>query len=389
MSRLAPDPAAVPLAVYVHVPFCAAKCPYCDFNSHVRSHVDETAYTDAVLAELAARAPEAGDRRPVSVFFGGGTPSLLSPAFFERVLTTLDRRLGLASRTEITLEANPGSAEAARFAGYRAAGVNRLSLGVQSLDDRLLGHLGRIHDAAEARAAVAAAREAGFANLSTDLMFGLPEQTPEGAVAELEALLALNPEHIALYELTLEPGTPFGAQPPAGLPDDDSAADGEAALRARLAAAGFRHYEVSNHARPGYACRHNLNYWTFGDYLGLGAGAHGKLTTPNGVRRYANRARPEAYTEGVAASAAEAEARWLEDGDGVAEFALNALRLETGAGPGLFAARTGLDPARLAAGQQRARARGLLAAGAALRPTERGRTFRNELIGEFLTEAEP
>lgn len=385
MTRLAPAPAAVPLAVYVHVPFCAAKCPYCDFNSHVREHLDEAAYSEAVLAELDRRLPEAGGRRPLSVFFGGGTPSLLSPAFFERVLTALDQRLGLAG-AEITLEANPGSAEAARFAGYRAAGINRLSLGVQSLSDDHLATLGRIHDAAEGRAAIAAAREAGFTNLSTDLMFALPGQDPEQAEAEIAELLTFGPEHIACYELTLEPGTPFGAHPPAGLPDADTTADGETALRARLAAAGYAHYEVSNHARPGFACRHNLNYWTFGDYLGLGAGAHGKLTSAAGVRRYANRARPEAYVA-TAHTDPEAEAHWLTTGDGVAEFALNALRLESGAGPALFAARTGLHPARLASGQERAAARGLLTPGRALRPTERGRAFRNELIGEFLEEA--
>jgi oxygen-independent coproporphyrinogen-3 oxidase len=385
MTWLQPDPAHVPLAVYVHVPFCAAKCPYCDFNSHVRGRIDEAAYTRAVLAELKTRLPEAGGRRPVSVFFGGGTPSLLSPAFYERVLAALDEGLGLSGPREISLEANPGSAEAARFAGYRAAGVNRLSLGIQSLDDERLRRLGRIHDAGEARAAMAAAREAGFANLSTDLMFALPGQTPTQAQAELAELLSFRPEHVALYELTLEPGTPYGERQPAGLPGPDTAADSEAALRQRLAEAGYVHYEVSNHARPGHPCRHNLNYWTFGDYLGLGAGAHGKLTTPAGVRRYANRARPEAYIA-AAQRPPEAESRWLTATDGLGEFALNALRLEAGAGPGLFAARTGLSPQRLGAARQRAQDRGLLHGGPALRPTERGRAFRDELIGEFLEE---
>jgi oxygen-independent coproporphyrinogen-3 oxidase len=383
----------VPLAAYVHVPYCLKKCPYCDFNSHAASRhkaggeLPERDYLTAIEHELTQWAPRAKGRAPVSVFFGGGTPSLFSPAFFEGVLAALDRHLGLAADCEITLEANPGAAEAERFAGYRAAGINRLSIGVQSLDDDRLTELGRVHSAAEARAAVAAARDAGFDDLNLDLMFGLPGQAPAEAGADLEALLALAPEHVAMYQLTIEPGTVFAARPPT-LPDPDAVADAEVGLRRRLAAAGFDHYEVSNHGRPGHHCRHNRNYWAFGDYLGLGAGAHGKLSTAEGILRTRNYAGPAAYLAGAGNGAATAEAHFLDRTDAVAEFALNALRLNAGVDVQLFTARTGLPAAALGAPRQRAEALGLLTPEPdQLAPTERGRAFLNDLVDLFL-EAE-
>ena len=382
-----PAPEGVPLGVYVHVPYCLKKCPYCDFNSHARDgELPEAAYTEAIRREIRRWAPQAHGRPAASVFFGGGTPSLFTPAFFAAVLDELHAHIGLAPDCEITLEANPGASEAERFAGYRAAGVNRLSIGVQSLTDAHLAALGRVHSADEARAAAAQARQAGFADLNLDLMFGLPGQTPEQAVADLDGLLALAPDHIALYQLTLEPNTVFWARPPT-LPDEDGLADTEAALRSRLAQAGFRHYEVSNHARPGRECRHNRNYWEFGDYLGLGAGAHGKLTTPAGVMRTRNYAGPEAYLERAAAGEATAESRSLGADDLVAEFALNAFRLNEAVPHALFRERTGLPAAALAPPARRAAAAGLLQpADDQLEPTERGRAFLNDLVGIFLTE---
>ena len=384
-DRPRPNPAAVPLAVYVHVPYCLKKCPYCDFNSHTaKGPLPEADYLAALERELAQWAPRTADRRAGSVFFGGGTPSLLSPSFYARVLAALEERMGLTPDCEVTLEANPGAAEAERFRGYREAGINRLSIGVQSLDDDRLAELGRVHSATEARAAVASARAAGFANLNLDLMFGLPGQAPEEAGDDLAALLALGPEHVALYQLTIEPGTVFAARPPA-LPDFDAVADAEEGLRARLAAAGFDHYEVSNHARPGHQCGHNRNYWEFGDYLGLGAGAHGKLTTAEGILRTRNYAGPDAYLARAAEGAATAEATFLDAADAAGEFALNALRLHEGVGLARFTERTGLAPAAIAAPRRRAEELGLLAPDPdRLAPTARGRAFLNDLVGLFL-----
>ncbi|MEF8792495.1 radical SAM family heme chaperone HemW [Thiohalorhabdus sp.] len=384
-ARPIPDPNGVPLGMYVHIPYCLRKCPYCDFNSHAaKGTLPEADYLAALERELDRWAPGAGGRRAVSVFFGGGTPSLMAPDFYAQVLARLEDRIGLAGDCEITLEANPGASEAARFARYRTAGINRLSIGVQSLDDGRLGDLGRIHSADDARAAVDAARQAGFNHLNLDLMFGLPGQASADAIDDLEALLALGPEHVALYQLTLEPGTVFAARPPE-LPDSDTVADTEEALRGRLAQAGFGHYEVSNHARTGYECRHNRNYWQFGDYLGLGAGAHGKLTTPDGILRTRNYAGPDAYMAGAAEGGTTAEATFLDTGDAVGEFALNALRLQEGVPVTLFRERTGLDSGHLSGPRGRAEALGLLDSDPQrLAPTERGRAFLNDLVGLFL-----
>ena len=335
--------AAIPLAVYVHLPWCVRKCPYCDFNSHrAPKTLPEQAYTDALLADWAlARA--ADPRAITSVFFGGGTPSLFSAQSIGRILDALAAGPGLSPDCEITLEANPGTTERHRFADLRATGVNRLSLGVQSLDDACLAALGRIHGAAEAKAAVADARAAGFEDLNCDLMFGLPGQTPAGATADVDALIALDPEHISYYQLTLEPGTPFHKTPPERA-DDDALADMFEAGRARLAAAGYAQYEVSAWARPGARCRHNDNYWRFGDYFGIGAGAHGKLTAADGrIQRQARLRWPAGYMTAAGSPRAIAESRVLDAAEIRFECLLNGLRRRAGLSRNDYATRTGLS----------------------------------------------
>ena len=378
--------ATVPLALYVHIPWCVRKCPYCDFNSHApRAAIDQEGYVDALLRDLdhdLAGLDAAGRGAGlVSVFIGGGTPSLFEPAAIGRLLDGVAARLHLDAAAEVTLEANPGTAEAKRFAGYRAAGVNRVSLGVQSLDDVSLAALGRIHGAAEARAAFAMARQAGFDNINLDLMYGLPKQSSAGALQDLGALVELGPEHVSWYQLTLEPNTLFHHRPPP-LPDDDALADIADAGQALLAAAGYRRYEISAYARDARCARHNLNYWEFGDYLGIGAGAHGKLTTQDGVVRRTTKPRgPEAYLSGVGSGAGS---RVLARDDLVAEFFLNAMRLVDGVPVACFAQRTGLALEQVSAAVARARALGLMADDPArLRPTALGLRFLNDLVALF------
>jgi oxygen-independent coproporphyrinogen-3 oxidase len=377
---------AIPLALYVHVPWCVRKCPYCDFNSHtLRGELDEARYLAALLADLTADTPTAAGRSVRTVFIGGGTPSLVSGRFVGRLLEAVAERLGLAPDAEITLEANPGTAEAARFRDYRAAGVNRLSIGVQSFADAQLAALGRIHGRAEALAAVELARRAGFDNLNLDLMHGLPGQTTGAALADLETALALAPEHLSWYQLTVEPNTAFATAPPGGLPDEDLAWEIQDAGLARLAAAGLRHYEVSAHARPGRECRHNLNYWEFADYLGIGAGAHGKLTRADGAieRRWKAR-HPADYQARAAAGTAVGGTALLGPDDLALEFAMNALRLAEGVPLALYPARTGQPVAALAAPVARAVALGLLEPDSErFAPTPLGWRFLNRLVGLF------
>jgi oxygen-independent coproporphyrinogen-3 oxidase len=380
-----PAPARLPLSLYAHFPWCLRKCPYCDFNSHaLRGPLDEAAYLRALRADLAQDLPMASGRRIGSVFLGGGTPSLASARFVGDLLAAVDRLAGLEAGAEITLEANPGAADTARFAGYRAAGVNRLSIGVQSFDDRALAALGRVHGRREAVAAAEAARAAGFDNLNLDLMYALPGQDGRGALADLEAAIALAPEHLSWYQLTIEPNTAFARAPPP-LPDEEVAAEIQDAGLARLAEAGYARYEVSAFARPGRRCRHNLNYWAFGDYLGIGAGAHGKLTLADGriLRRHKPR-HPAAFLADAGSVAGIAGEDALGPDDLDVEFAMNALRLVDGVPLSLYAERTGLDPARLAASIARAGALGLLAADPdRLAPTPLGLQFLNRLIGLF------
>lgn len=372
-----------PLGLYIHIPWCVRKCPYCDFNSHRAPEVlPENEYVEALLCDLAAQAPRAGRRDVQTVFIGGGTPSLFSGQAIGRLLEGVASLLPLAADAEITLEANPGTAEAGRFADYRAAGVNRLSIGVQSFDDQKLRALGRIHDRAEVLAAAAMARDAAFDNLNLDLMYGLPGQSLAQAMADLEAGIALAPEHLSWYQLTLEPNTLFHHAPPAALPDEDALGDIMDAGLERLAAAGYRQYEISAHARRGRMARHNLNYWQFGDYLGIGAGAHGKLTAPDGV--VCRLSRPRHPRDYLADPAAKGGERLLSRDDLVVEFFLNVLRLADGVPVELFEARTGLSLATVEGQLDEARGRGLLDPDPRwLRPTPQGLCFLNDLLEVF------
>lgn len=377
---------SAPLSVYVHIPWCVRKCPYCDFNSHaLREAIPEARYLDALEQDLVDALPSVWGRQVSSIFIGGGTPSLFSPEAIDRLLTTLRTLLPLAPMAEITLEANPGTFESARFRAYGTAGVTRLSLGIQSFNAEHLRALGRIHDAEEARAAAESAL-ALFEAVNFDLMYALPGQTLAQARADLEAAIRLRPPHLSAYHLTLEPNTPFAASPPA-LPDDDLAADMQRQAEEMLAAAGYEHYETSAFARPGYACRHNLNYWSFGDYLGLGAGAHGKLTFHDRIERQARVKHPKAYMEAVFSSPAAhiAETRVLSRDERVFEFMMNALRLNAGFDPRLFEARTGLSICAAEPGLLEAQRRGLLERELhVIRPSATGRRFLNDLLQLFL-----
>lgn len=373
-----------PLSLYVHIPWCLRKCPYCDFNSHQSSgSAPEAAYLTACLHDL----DQELDRLPAgtvsSIFIGGGTPSLVSGAGIASLLDGLRRRLILAGDAEVTLEANPGASDARRFAAYREAGVNRLSIGVQSLDAANLRALGRIHDPAEARAAVAAARQGGFDNLNLDLMYALPHQDLDAARRDLERLIDLEPEHLSYYQLTLEPNTAFAHAPPT-LPDSDLSADMQEQGIVLLSAAGYGRYEVSAYARTGRRCRHNLNYWSFGDYIGIGAGAHGKRTQAGGVERLARRRSPTAYMDAVAAGNALSSRRVLMPLDLRLELALNAFRLCQGFPERLFAERAGADAAMVEPALARAESLGLLERkdGWAA-PTELGMRFTNDLVQLF------
>jgi oxygen-independent coproporphyrinogen-3 oxidase len=383
--------AAPPLSLYVHLPWCVRKCPYCDFNSHAvpARGVPEAAYLAALLDDLEYAAPVAAGRPLVSIFFGGGTPSLFSAESVGRIVERAVQRLGAAADLEVTLEANPGTVERGRFAAYRAAGVNRVSLGAQSFSDRHLAALGRIHARDETLAAVDELRAAKLDNFNLDLMYALPQQSVEEALADLEQAIVLEPPHLSHYQLTLEPGTAFEKRPPR-LPDDDSAYEMQLACQQRLAAAGYRHYEVSAYARAGLECRHNLNYWRFGDYLGIGAGAHGKVTdTARGrVVRTARVKQPGRYLAAAQPAARLEEVREVPPGDLAFEFCLNALRLDEGFGVESFESRTGQPWSAIAGPVAGAVSKGLLEAapGGRWTPTELGTRFLNDLQAMFLPE---
>ncbi|KAB7624419.1 radical SAM family heme chaperone HemW [Alkalilimnicola sp. S0819] len=376
-----------PLGLYVHLPWCVRKCPYCDFNSHaLRGELPSDDYVDALLRDLDYEAASAEGRPVETVFFGGGTPSLFPAEAIARFMDGLRARVPLAADAEITLEANPGAFEQARFEGFRAAGINRLSIGVQSFHGEQLHALGRVHGAEEALGAVAAARAAGFDNINLDLMYALPGQNRAQALADVEQAIALAPEHLSHYQLTLEPGTAFAARPPR-LPDPDEAWAIQEACQARLAEAGYQHYEISAYARPGRRARHNLNYWLFGDYLAVGAGAHGKLSDA-GSERITRRTRlrlPRAWQQAAGGPQALAEEREVSREDRVLEFMLNALRLTEGFPRELMLARTGLASEDFAAPLAQARARGWLAIeNGHIRPTTEGLNWLNDLQALFL-----
>ena len=374
----APTFLSVPLSLYIHWPWCVRKCPYCDFNSH-ESVPQEASYLDALITDLEAALPAIWGRPIVSVFIGGGTPSLMSGTTVDALLAALRMRLPLLPGAEITLEANPGTVEADRFAAYRDAGVNRLSLGIQSFDDRKLAALGRIHSGIEARRAIDIAL-AHFDRVNLDLMVALPEQTIKEARHDIATAIATGVSHISAYHLTLEPNTAFFHAPPP-LPDEDLAADMLEMVESELVAVGFEHYETSAFAKPGQKCHHNLNYWSFGDYLGIGAGAHSKISDHEGIRREARPRHPKDYFADPLARNWQPVA--AEDLPG--EFMMNALRLTDGVPLTWFGERTGLSLVTIEKSALAGQQQGLLeVADGRLRPTALGRRFLNRLIGLFL-----
>jgi putative oxygen-independent coproporphyrinogen III oxidase len=371
------------LSLYIHVPWCVRKCPYCDFNSHARrGDLPEQAYLGALLEDLESDLSLADGRQIQTVFIGGGTPSLMSPAFYRALFTEIRKRLDLHPDVEITLEANPGTVETGRFQGFREAGINRLSVGVQSFDDAQLQPLGRIHDSRAATAAVQAAHRVGFDRVNIDLMYGLPQQTPVEAMADLQQALDLGVDHISWYQLTLEPNTEFYSRPPI-LPDDDLIGEVADTGQALLEGAGFQGYEISAWARPGQACRHNLNYWQFGDYLALGAGAHGKITDPRqqSVIRYWKTRQPEAYLGRIGSRTAGHQVIAPEDMP--LEFMMNALRLAEGVTEATYPERTGLPLEDLAGILNTLRSEGWLTRDR-LAPTAKGRRYLNALLEHFV-----
>ena len=378
-----------PLSLYVHLPWCLKKCPYCDFNSHEnKDGIPETRYLDALRADLESALPLVWGRRVISVFIGGGTPSLFSPLGIERLIADVRALLPLEPNCEITLEANPGTFERDRFRGYRAAGVTRLSVGVQSFDDAKLASLGRVHDGAQARAALAEASES-FETFNLDLMYALPGQTLAELHSDVDTALSFAPPHLSIYHLTIEPNTFFANHPP-NLPGDDTAADMMDALVQRTAAAGLPRYEVSAFARPGHRCRHNLNYWQFGDYLGIGAGAHGKLSFPHRVLRQVRWREPSAYMANALAGKAVSNEEEVSRKALPFEFMLNALRLREGFALSDFTARTGLPVSSVEPALQLAVDRGLIEMEEQaplerwVRPSPRGFDFLTDLQSLFL-----
>lgn len=379
-----------PLSLYVHLPWCLAKCPYCDFNSHAvpaMGGLPEQRYLDALMADLESALPQVWGRPVVSVFIGGGTPSLITPLGIERLLGDIRARLPLEPGCEITLEANPGSFERERFKSFRAAGVTRLSIGVQSFDDGMLRQLGRVHDAAQARAAIAEA-QAAFDTFNIDLMYALPGQTLAHLQADLDEALSFAPPHLSIYHLTIEANTRFASAPPAGLPDDDLASDMLDLITERTQSLGLKRYEVSAFAREGHRCAHNQNYWHFGDYLGIGAGAHGKLSYPHRVVRQVRWREPNTYMERALAGQAMSNDEEVARAQLPFEYMLNALRLREGFALADFSARTGLPPSSIETALQQAEARGLVERNFShVRPTARGFDFLSDLQALFLADA--
>ena len=383
--------ASLPLTLYVHMPWCVRKCPYCDFNSHqLKSAAPSGDYIDALIRDFEAELPDLGGRPIEAIFFGGGTPSLFAPDAFARLLEAFASRGRIVGDAEVTLEANPGTIERGRFAGYRAAGINRVSLGAQTFAPHALARLGRIHSPEDTYRAVDELRAAGLDNFNLDLMYALPEQTLDEALEDVRRACALLPAHISHYQLTLEPGTVFHNRPPP-LPDEDVAFRMQTECEGVLAQNGFEQYEVSAYARDGARCRHNLNYWRFGDYVGIGAGAHGKITAslPHGVHRTEKARQPRTYLEqlggGTPGTGRGGERKAVAAGDLPFEFVLNALRLNEGFALADFESRTGLDASAVEPGLRSALARGLVEfAAPRWRASGLGRRFLNDLQAGFL-----
>ena len=375
-----------PLGLYIHLPWCERKCPYCDFNSHETTDIPEALYIDTLLQDLRGGLATVQGRTVQTLFIGGGTPSLFSAVAIQRLLQEISALLPLSPDLEATMESNPGSAEADKFIGFREAGINRLSLGIQSFDDAQLETLGRIHNSDQARAAIEFAGQAGFNSFNIDLMHGLPGQSQAGAETDLRSALAYNPAHLSWYQLTIEPNTVFHNRPPL-LPVEEELADIQDHGERLLADAGYRQYEVSAYSKPGFSCRHNRNYWAFGDYLGIGAGAHGKITYGDGrIERYAKTRQPEAY---LAAGPGKftASRRVLQRGEITGEFMLNVLRLNEGFTLDHFTARTGIDAKTLEPQLESLSQRGLLEQdGKDVRATEVGRRFLDSIVAEFFSD---
>jgi putative oxygen-independent coproporphyrinogen III oxidase len=375
-----------PLSLYIHLPWCVRKCPYCDFNSHAVGEVlPEESYVDALLRDLEFDLPRVWGRRLQNIFLGGGTPSLFSAQAMDRLLSGIRARIPVNAQAEITLEANPGTAEQARFHGYREAGINRLSIGAQSFDDGCLEQLGRIHCSEEAANAVAMAKTAGFENINLDLMFALPGQTKASALADVRQAVELAPTHISYYQLTLEPNTAFYHEPPQ-VPQEDAAWEIQQQGKDQLAAAGFVQYETSAYAKADRQCAHNLNYWQFGDYLGIGAGAHGKITdaAQQSVTRLAKRRNPKDYMAMAGDASCIQGERMLAPEDRVLEFMMNALRLTEGFPLALFPQHAGMPAQALQEPLHSAQDKGLLLIeNEGIRPTEKGQQFLNDLLGLF------
>jgi len=384
-SGVVPPP---PLSLYVHLPWCVRKCPYCDFNSHEqRGGLDEAGYIDTLLADLESALPQVWGRSVQTVFLGGGTPSLFSPEAIDRLLAGIRARVILLAGAEVTMEANPGTFERERFEGYAQAGVNRLSIGVQSFSDRALRAIGRIHDGDQARAAIETAARC-FETFNIDLMYALPGQTLAECEADLRTALSFDPPHLSCYHLAIEPNTLFAARPPV-VPGQDEAADMQDMVEAVLGGAGFENYEVSAWARPGHRCLHNLNYWQFGDYLGIGAGAHGKLSFHDRIEREQRWRHPARYRRAVAEGEPVEIRRRLAPADLCFEFMLNALRLVEGVPAALFPAHTGLRLDAFGKSLAEAAADGLLDPDPSrIRATPLGRRFLNDLQERFLPDPE-
>ncbi len=380
-SKLAALP---PLSLYIHVPWCLKKCPYCDFNSHeLKNELPEAAYIDALVLDLEQALPSVWGRRLATVFIGGGTPSLLSAAALDRLLSGIRATLPLTPYAEVTMEANPGTFEAEKFRAFHDSGINRLSLGVQSFNPAHLAALGRVHSSNEARHAIEFAART-FENFNIDLMYGLPQQTREQALADIEVALAYGPPHLSAYHLTLEPNTLFHRYPPP-LPDDDLSADMQEAIEEKLAAGGYRHYETSAFAKPGHAAKHNMNYWEFGDYLGIGAGAHSKISFHDRIVREMRHKQPRAYMESVAGGNHIFERHEVSDDARPFEFMMNTLRLIDGFPNALFSERTGMSLTSITRELEFAEARGLIVRDhLSTRPTAMGQRFLNDLLQIFL-----